>query len=127
MEQYRPPAPVSPYSNDVTPFQIIANSAVQIFPTGRIAPGTLAVGNTDTRHYLNFTTNIYRYVHVCTWTSINTNAPCSRFTPTVMREEDIARRHGPNERISTANYVQVVEFYHRLMQNADTQVVETLA
>ena len=44
-----------------------------------------------------------------------------------MREEDIARRHGPNERISTANYVQVVEFYHRLIQNADTQVVQTLA
>ena len=127
MEQYRPPAPVSPYSNDVTPFQIIANSALQIFPTGRIAPGTLAVGNTDTRHYLNFTTNIYRYVQVCTWTSINTNAPCSRFTPTVMREEDIARRHGPNERISRANYVQVVEFYHRLMLNADTRVVQTVA
>ena len=27
---YVPPPPVSPYSNDVTPFQIIANSALQV-------------------------------------------------------------------------------------------------
>ena len=28
---YVPPPPVSPYSNDVTPFQIIANSALQVW------------------------------------------------------------------------------------------------
>ena len=27
---YHPPPPVSPYSNDVAPFQIIANSALQV-------------------------------------------------------------------------------------------------
>ena len=56
---YFPPAPVSPYSSDVTPFQIIANSALQVFPQGKIAPGTL-VANTDTKHYLHLTNNIYR-------------------------------------------------------------------
>ena len=56
---YFPPAPVSPYSNDVTPFQIIANSALEVFPDGKIAPGTL-VANTDTKHYLHLTNNVYR-------------------------------------------------------------------
>ena len=85
---YFPPPAISPYSNDVRPFQIVANSAlqvkhlkmyivvhlkkivsfstnshtcIQVFPTGHIAPGTL-VANTDTKHYLNLTSNIYRSV-----------------------------------------------------------------
>ena len=57
---YFPPAPVSPYSSDVTPFQVIANSALQVFPAGKIAPGTL-VANTDTKHYLHLTNNVYRW------------------------------------------------------------------
>ena len=78
---YFPPPSISPYSNDVTPFQIVANSALQVieqtaaftkiliifkfqvFPSGHIAPGTL-VANTDTKHYLNLTSNIYRSVSV---------------------------------------------------------------
>ena len=91
---YKEPPPVSPYSNDATPFQIIANSAVQvpvfcfsnkltltdfvivlerskvtelirlsysfqIFPDGHITPGIL-VANTDTKHYLHLTDNVYR-------------------------------------------------------------------
>ena len=76
---YHPPPPVSPYSNDVAPFQIIANSALQVrqqhiadlfvrvnifrhsqvFPSGHVTPGTL-VANTDTKHYLHLTNNIYR-------------------------------------------------------------------
>ena len=38
-------------------------SNIQVFPTGHIAPGTL-VANTDTKHYLNLTSNIYRSVSV---------------------------------------------------------------
>ena len=30
---YFPPPSISPYSNDVTPFQIVANSALQVNPT----------------------------------------------------------------------------------------------
>lgn len=102
---YFPPPSISPYSNDVTPFQIVANSALQVFPTGHIAPGTL-VANTDTKHYLNLTDNIYR------------------FTPAFTTKSDISRFHGYNERISVANYVQVVEFYHRVIRNADTRLSE---
>ena len=77
---YHPPPPVSPYSNDVAPFQIIANSALQVrqqhiadlfvrvmnifrhsqvFTAGHVTPGTL-VANTDTKHYLHLTNNINR-------------------------------------------------------------------
>ena len=33
---YFPPPSISPYSNDVTPFQIVANSALQVNPTKNI-------------------------------------------------------------------------------------------
>jgi len=102
---YKEPPPVSPYSNDATPFQIIANSALQIFPDGHITPGIL-VANTDTKHYLHLTNNVYR------------------FTPAFTTKNDISRFHGFNERISTENYAQVVEFYHRLIRNSDTKIDE---
>ena len=44
----------------------------------------------------------------------------TRFTPAFTEKEDIARFHGYNERIAVSNYVQVVEFYHRVIRNADT-------
>ena len=49
-----------------------------------------------------------------------------RFTPAFTEKEDIARFHGYNERIAVSNYVQVVEFYHRIIRNADTFTGETL-
>merc|ERR1712173_469917 len=80
-----PTPPISPYSDDSIPFQIIANSALQVFSTGNIAPGTL-MANTDTRHYLNFTSNIYR------------------FSPAFITPNDTNRFHGINERISVHNF-----------------------
>jgi len=95
-----PPPAISSYSDTSIPFQIIANSAKQVFPEGRVIPGTL-IGNTDTKHYLNLTDNIYR------------------FTPAFLTANDTSRFHGFNERMSVANFAQVVGFYYRLMQNAD--------
>ena len=37
-------------------------------------------------------------------------------------KNDLARFHGYNERISVRNYVEVVEFYHRLIRNSDTRL-----
>ena len=37
---------------------------------------------------------------------------------------DISRFHGYDERISVDNYKQVVQFYHRVIINADTLVEE---
>ena len=39
-------------------------------------------------------------------------------------KSDISRFHGYDERISKANFVQVVEFYYRIMKNADILVSE---
>ena len=61
----------------------------------------LCVGNTDTRHYLGLSDNIYR------------------FSPTVYRPEDVARFHGPNERIAITNYAKLVNFYFHTIDNAD--------
>jgi len=97
------PPPISPYANDIMAFQVIANAALQVFPEGHIAPGTL-IANTDTKHYQHLVDKIYR------------------FTPAFITKNDTKRFHGFNERISVENFVQTVEFYHRLIKNADTQI-----
>ncbi|TRY64118.1 hypothetical protein TCAL_00447 [Tigriopus californicus] len=98
-----PPSEVSSYSNDVIPFQIVVNSALEVFPDAKPVPG-LMVANTDTFHYKNLTDKIYR------------------FTPVYNLPEDIARFHGIDERISVDIYSKVVQFYYRLMVNADFDV-----
>ena len=82
------PPKISPYSSDSIPFQVVANSALDVYGNVGIVPG-LMVGNTDTMHYQNLTNNIYR------------------FSPAFMLPEDIDRFHGINERISVKNYNQV--------------------
>lgn len=55
-----PPTPTSPYANHVTAWQILTNSALEVFPDSIPAPGIL-VGNTDTVHYMMHTNKIYRH------------------------------------------------------------------
>ena len=59
------------------------------------------IANTDTRWYLNFTSCLYRFI------------------PTIIAKDDIGRYHGNNERISVAHYNQAVNFYYRIIRNAD--------
>jgi carboxypeptidase PM20D1 len=59
------------------------------------------IANTDTRWYLSFTKNLYR------------------FLPTVIMPEDVSRYHGNNERISIQHYHEAVNFYYRIIKNAD--------
>jgi len=47
--------------------------------------------------------------------------------PVLLHKSDISRFHGIDERISVRNYIQVVEFYHRLVTNADFDTVEMSA
>jgi carboxypeptidase PM20D1 len=63
-------------------------------------PGLL-IANTDTYWYLGFTENIFR------------------FFPTILDSEDTLRFHGDNERISIDIYHQSVNFYYRIIHNAD--------
>jgi len=104
---YNSPPPVSPYKCEhATAFQVIAGSALDVFPESNVVPGML-VGNTDTLHYLNLTNKIYR------------------FMPAVLDNNDVNRIHGINERISVENFSKAVEFYHRLIRTSDLLVEST--
>ena len=47
---YMDPLPVSPYDNGDASFQIIAVSALEVYPEAKVVPG-LMIANTDTKHY----------------------------------------------------------------------------
>ena len=87
------PAKVSEYSSDSIPFQIIANSALEVYKDGKIIPGPLGPGyglKTDSgRYYWNLTDHIFR------------------FSPILLTPEDIKMHHGLDEKISIQNYNQV--------------------
>ena len=57
------------------------------------------IANTDTQHYWNVTSNIFR------------------FMPLSITKDDLARIHGTDERITIDNYVKLVEFFSLLMRN----------
>lgn len=94
------PHPIAAYGDHDFGYQVMKNSIRQVWSEAAVAPGVL-VANTDTRHYLHFTHNVYR------------------FSPTFMYPGDISRFHGINERISKKNYEQTMNFYHHLILNAD--------
>jgi carboxypeptidase PM20D1 len=58
------------------------------------------IGGTDSRHMIPIADNVYR------------------FSPVRVRSEDLPRFHGTDERISTANYTELIRFYHRLISRA---------
>ncbi|KAH6942770.1 hypothetical protein HPB50_010089 [Hyalomma asiaticum] len=93
--------PVSPHSERDLGFRAIACSVRKIFPEAIPVPA-MSIGNTDTRHYLHFTRNVYR------------------FSPAYLTPREALRRfHGDNERISRANYERLVNFYRLVMRYAD--------
>jgi len=69
----------------------------EVFPDSLVAPG-LMVAATDSRHYAGVTDNIFR------------------FSPVRANAEDLKRFHGTNERLSIANYADMIRFYRRLME-----------
>lgn len=69
----------------------------EVFPDALVAPG-LMVAATDSRHYAGVTDNIFR------------------FSPVRANAEDLKRFHGTNERLSIANYADMIRFYRRLME-----------
>jgi carboxypeptidase PM20D1 len=71
----------------------------EIFPDVIVAPG-LMVAATDSRHYADIADNIFR------------------FSPVRATAEDLKRFHGTNERLSIANYGDMIRFYRRLIENA---------
>ncbi len=89
----------SPVSRtDSAAYRAIHRSIREVFPTAVVAPG-LMVGATDSRYLEDLTDNIYR------------------FSPVRAVSQDLARFHGTDERVSVANYAEMIHFYQRLLVN----------
>ncbi|RXN26044.1 putative carboxypeptidase [Labeo rohita] len=95
------PLPVSSYEEDTFGYQIIKKTVHDIFPQVTVSPG-VCIGNTDSRHYTELSSDIYR------------------FAPSWYKPGDSDRFHGVNERIAIQNYEEIVLFYFQLMQNIRT-------
>lgn len=90
------PSPVSPM--DSASYVWLETAIRQVFPDALVAPG-LVLGATDSRHYTGLTPNVYR------------------FMPLLLRNEDLKRIHGANERVGVQDYAQAVRFFIQLMRN----------
>jgi len=86
-------------ATDAAGFQLINKTLRQLHPDVIVAPG-LMIGATDSRHFDGIADNIYK------------------FSPVRAKLEDLKRFHGTNERISTDNYVELIQFYHQLIGNS---------
>ena len=62
------------------------------------------VANTDTMHYSTLTNKIYR------------------FTPVLMNMDKFSMFHGIDEKLSVDEFNDVVQFYYRLIKNADFDI-----
>lgn len=80
-------------------YKTIERTLRQLHPDVVVAP-SLMLGATDSRHFGAVADNVYR------------------FSPVRAGPEDTARFHGTNERISVANYTELIQFYHQLIRNA---------
>ena len=80
-------------------FGHIQRAAREVFAGSLAAPG-LMLAATDARHFDDIADNVYR------------------FSPVRARPEDLTRFHGTDERLSVDNLVEMIRFYHRLVQLA---------
>ena len=95
------PSPVS--ATDNGGFKAIKQTVREIFKDTLVAPG-LVIAGTDTKHFTGISDNNYR------------------FFPLIVGPADLKRIHGTNERIAVDNYVKMIQFYTRLIQNiSDSQ------
>jgi len=100
------PSPVSSWDKQAFGFQVISQSVQQVFPDIGVSPG-LMIANTDTKHYLELTDAVYR------------------FMPSVLTPEDTKRIHGFNERLGVKNYEKTINYFYHLMRNADAARIDT--
>lgn len=95
--------PSSTSSTRSPAFRLIERTIRETHPDTLVAPALL-IGGTDSRHMAPIADDIYR------------------FSPVYARQEDLARFHGTNERISVSNYASMIRFYARLMANANNDL-----
>jgi carboxypeptidase PM20D1 len=90
-------SPVS--ATDSASYRLMSKTIREVFPGTVVAPG-LMVAATDSRHMQPIADQVYR------------------FSPVRVREEDLTRFHGTDERVSVSNYAEMIGFYHRLITEA---------
>lgn len=98
-----PPTPVAPYGERAPPFRLIARTIKQIYPTSIVAPAC-SPGNTDLRRYVELTGALYR------------------ISPTILTPRTKGGLHGDDERIAVSDYRRMIDFYVRLVRNADLPI-----
>ncbi|XP_004610123.2 N-fatty-acyl-amino acid synthase/hydrolase PM20D1 [Sorex araneus] len=97
------PLPVSPSDDQALGYHLLRQTIKSVFPeVSIVVPGT-CIANTDSRHYQNLTTNIYR------------------FNPVYLQPQGFSSIHGVNEKISIEAYETQVKFMFELIQNSDIQ------
>ena len=79
-------------------FAILRKTVGQIFPDAIVVPG-LVVGATDLRHYADVIDARYN------------------FSPGRLQAADLERIHGVDERVSVAEFADMVRFYRQLLDN----------
>ena len=90
------PSPVS--ASDTAGYLAINRTIRETFSNTIVVPGLMLAG-TDSRHMIGVSDTIYR------------------FSPVRARLEDLSRFHGTNERLSLANYAEMIQFYQQLLKN----------
>ncbi|KAK1329388.1 hypothetical protein QTO34_011572 [Cnephaeus nilssonii] len=97
------PLPVSPFDDQALGYQLIRQTIQSVFPEINIVAPGICIAQTDSRHYTNLTTGIYR------------------FNPLYLQPQDFSGIHGINERISVQAFETQVKFLFEFIQNADTE------
>ncbi len=99
------PSPVSPHNN--ASFTLIKNSIYRVLQDQELVVSPyIVVGDTDAKHYVELSSNIYRFAF-------------NRFIP-----ETLTQMHGINEQIKVSDYVDSIRFYRELIISATSS--ETL-
>lgn len=89
----------SPVASVPSPqFDLLQRTVGEVFPGSIVAPA-LVIGATDARNYAGLTKNVYRFV------------------PVALKQSDLERVHGANERIGVDDYARAVQFYIRYLKN----------
>ena len=88
---------------DAAGYRLINQTLRQLHPGVVVAPG-LMIGATDSRHFEAVADQVYK------------------FSPVRATASDLKRFHGTNERISTANLVELIQFYFQLIRNTQPAV-----
>jgi carboxypeptidase PM20D1 len=91
---YSPASPVS--ATDTSTFKLLHRSIKAHYPDALVAP-YLVLGATDARHYTGLSNQVFR------------------FMPVSLHNDDLARLHGINERISVREYAKSIAFYRHLI------------